>query len=46
MGYEGRGRRKRGAKGLVRVAVDGVRGWGVQVGQMMGLGSAGGGGRF
>lgn len=46
LGYEGRGRRKRGAKGLVRVAVDGVRGWGVQVGQMMGMGSAGGGGRF
>jgi len=44
LGFEGRGRRKRGAKGLVRVAVDGVRGWGVQVGQMMGAGS--GGGRF
>ena len=33
---KGRGRRKTGGKGLVRVAVDGVRGWVAEVGEMVG----------
>ncbi|MCJ1438886.1 erv26 super protein [Xylographa pallens] len=44
LGYEDRGRRKRGGGSLVRVAVDGVRGWVGDLGRMLGWGE--GRGRF
>ncbi|MCJ1282069.1 erv26 super protein [Xylographa opegraphella] len=44
LGYEDRGRRKRGGGSLVRVAVDGVRGWVGDVGRTLGWGE--GRGRF
>ena len=44
LGYEDRGRRKRGGGSLVRVAVDGVRGWVGDMGRMLGWGE--GRGRF
>jgi hypothetical protein len=37
LGFEGRGRKRGGAKGLVRVAVDGVREWVGETGEAMGL---------
>lgn len=44
-GAERRGRR-RGAKGLVRVAVDGVREWVGETGELMGFWKGGRTGRF
>ncbi|MCJ1318088.1 erv26 super protein [Xylographa vitiligo] len=44
LGYEDRGRRKRGGGSLVRVAVDGVRGWVGDLGRVLGWGE--GRGRF
>ncbi|MCJ1387851.1 erv26 super protein [Xylographa bjoerkii] len=41
LGFESRGRRKRGGGSLVRVAVDGVRGWAVDLGGMLGWGEGG-----
>ncbi|MCJ1478017.1 erv26 super protein [Lambiella insularis] len=38
LGFEGRGRKKRSAKGLVRVAVDGVRDWAGDIARMVGIG--------
>ena len=37
LGHEGRARRRGGAKGLVRVAVDGFRAWVGETGELVGL---------
>lgn len=39
LGFDGRGRKRKSAKGLVRVAVDGVRNWAGEIGGMVGFGS-------
>ncbi|MCJ1292082.1 erv26 super protein [Xylographa carneopallida] len=44
LGYEDRGRRRKGGGSLVRVAVDGVRGWVGDLGRLLGWGE--GRGRF